>query len=202
MDPTTNSHLIARIRTGDRDALAEFVHGYEPLIRARFREQFASHSRELFDTSDFFATVLRRVDALQAGGVTFATQPPAEMLRRIMLDAAADYSRALRSPGHEASDHIAYPRTPHPVAVPDTHDDTQMRDAVVARLGGVDGQIFRLRTEGAEHRIVASALGMSEAAVRMRWHRILTRIREMLHGQKPRGGHTRSDSTTSSEDAA
>jgi hypothetical protein len=184
------SSLVTRIRSGDRDALAEFVRRHEPMIRARFHEQFALRSRELFDTSDFFATVLRRVDALQvSNGPNSHGELPGEMLRRIMLDAAADYTRTLRAESTTVRGRRLYisPQGRVKMGELDSRDRSHEWDTVVANLGATDGQILRLRAEGAEHRIVANALGMSEPAVRMRWHRIVTKVRDILRRRSSGG---------------
>lgn len=169
------ARLIARVRSGDREALAEFVRRYEPLIRARFREQFASSSRGIFDTSDFFATVFRRVDAvLGHGAPAGGTESPGEMLGRIMRGAAADYARSLQA------ERLAYRgRHESGVGIDRTHSQEQVGASVVSRLDATDGQIFRLRALGAEHAVVGETLGMTESAARMRWHRILGRLQRL-----------------------
>jgi len=169
------TRLIARVRSGDRDALAEFVRRYEPLIRARFREQFASDSRGIFDTSDFFATVSRRADAvLGNGGAGGGMESPGELLGRIMRAAASDYARSLRAERLTNSENHPARSVSDPVL--SEMDDEK---SVVARLDATDGQIFRLRALGAEHGIVGDTLGMTEGAVRMRWHRILGKLQRL-----------------------
>lgn len=167
--------LVGRVRSGDREALAEFVRRYEPLIRARFREQFASSSRGIFDSSDFFATVSRRADAVMGQGAPAGgTESPGEMLGRIMRAAASDYARSLQA------ERQAYRgRLPSRVGSEPAHANEPDERSVVSALDATDGQIFRLRALGAQHGVVGHTLGMTESAVRMRWSRILGRLQRL-----------------------
>jgi len=167
--------LVGRVRSGDREALAEFVRRYEPLIRARFREQFASSPRRLFDSSDFFATVSRRADAAM-GKVAPAghSESPGEMLGRIMRAAASDYARSLQA------ESLAYRgRVATGVGAEPTHAGEKDERSIVSGLDAIDRQIFRLRAIGAQHGVVGNTLGMTESAVRMRWSRILGRLQRL-----------------------
>lgn len=167
--------LVGRVRAGDREALAEFVRRYEPLIRARFREQFATSPRGVFDTSDFFATVSRRADAVMGkGAAEGGNESPGELLGRIMRAAASDYARSL-----EAERRAHRNRIPAEIGSEPTRTVDRDEKSVVSRLDATDGQIFRLRALGAEHGVVGQALGMTESAVRMRWSRILGRLQRL-----------------------
>ena len=179
----TDDRLISRVRSGDRQALALFVQHHEAMIRARFRDQFASRQARLFDSSDFFATVFRRIDGLFASfgrGKVQNTDSLTQTLERIMLEAMADFSRAA------AADHAQGLSFASPVA--DDRPDADPRAAPLTnalRLAGAaagleptDCQILRLRADGSGHQAIACALGMSVAAVRMRWHRISSKLRE------------------------
>ncbi len=180
------AQLIARVQSGDREALAQFVQRFEPLIRARFQEQFAAIPQHaIFDSSDFFATVMRRVDSMLANRASATSHvSPLDVLERIMIDAAADYARSLKS-GKAA------PHAPFSVALPNEVGVGPRRlqptaaqwQAIAASLDATDSEILRLRANGAEHRIVASALGMSVAAVRMRWHRIVSKFRDSVSSE-------------------
>ncbi|MGH7244415.1 MAG: RNA polymerase sigma factor [Phycisphaerales bacterium] len=171
------ARLIARVRSGDRDALAEFVRRYEPLIRARFREQFAGSSRGAFDTSDFFATVSRRADAALGNGAECGKESPGELLGRIIRDAALDCARAWHAEHRAQRAHRWRPPAAAGLEWTPADDDEQ---SVVSRLDATDGQIFRLRALGAEHGVVGHTLGMTESAVRMRWHRIIGRLQRFV----------------------
>lgn len=60
IDPT--SELLARIRAGDRDAAAEFMKRFGPILRQRFRARMSHGLRRLMDTGDLLSTVTRRLD--------------------------------------------------------------------------------------------------------------------------------------------
>ncbi len=173
------SELIAKVQAGDRDALVQFVRRYEPLIRARFREQFATTpNRTMFNTSDFFATVLRRIDSvLTVRGSVTRLGSPINILERIMIAAASDYKRTLRAgKGKQPPPHWWDVKS-----LPgNTNPPTAAIEAFAATLDKTDSEILKLRTGGAQHRVVANALGMSVAAVRMRWHRIMNKFRDTV----------------------
>src|SRR5262249_45269136 len=154
---------------------------------------FASSPRGAFDTSDFFATVIRRVDAVLGHRVQDAgshgapgrgvggMESPAGILGRIMRDAAADYARSVhaerRVGGGGGGGGV--PARAGFGSVGELDEGLvsgSVVRAVVSKLDATDGQIFRLRALGVEHGVVGDTLGMTEGAVRMRWHRIVDRL--------------------------
>jgi len=161
-----------------REALAAFVREHEPLIRARFRDALEGGAGGLFDSSDFFATVLRRVDAAASSPVTTrpaidAVQP---LLQRIMAEAIADYLRS------EAAEPLLIGLGGAEPASDDTSDSTHRPSlsALLSRLSPTDQQIVRLRATGLRFAAIGEALGLSAAATRMRWHRLASRLRPQL----------------------
>ncbi len=172
------AELIAKVQSGDHEALVQFVRRYEPLIRSRFHEQFATTpTKTIFTTSDFFRTVLRRIDSvLSVRGSASRLASPINILERIMVAAATDYKKNLRSSkGKSPMPHWWDVKSLPPGAQPPTAE----LDAFAATLDQTDSKIFEMRKVGKPHRDVAEALGMSVAAVRMRWHRIMNKFREV-----------------------
>lgn len=175
-----DSELVSRVRGGDREALAQFILQHEHLIRARFRDGLASAGSRLNDTSDFVATIARRflgVFSCSIASRLADADSLAHTLQRIMIEAAKDYTRtasAERQNGRgglavqaEVKSREAAPITTGPELLAETD----------ASLAPVDRQILRLRAEGSQHRTIADALGMSVAAVRMRWSRITSKLK-------------------------
>lgn len=191
MEP--ESDLIARVQAGDRGAIEEFVRRYEPLIRARFREQFAATpNRSMYSTSKFFDTVLRRVGSvLSVRGSVSRLGSPTTVLEKIIAAAASDYKRSMR---------IGRTRNQAPYywdvkSLPPNSDTSPAAlSALSANLDKTDIEILRMRMSGTQHRDVASAVGMSIAAVRMRWHRIMNKFRQLRqHEEENRTQPTRAE---------
>jgi DNA-binding NarL/FixJ family response regulator len=162
--------LIKRVRAGDREALALFVQRHESEIRARFRQHFELGAARLFDSSDFFATVLRRSDALAAEQRADADLEHA--LRRIMTQAIEEYARfqAEDEAVRRASSRMDAREAPS--TTPGDEDQSWL-----GALDETDRHIVRLRAGGLPHKTIADLLGMSAAAVRMRWHRTTVALR-------------------------
>ena len=168
----SSSELIAQVRRGQRESLAAFVARHEGLIRARFREQFASAPTDLFDSSDFFVTILRRFDTAIGSDQTSSADVLTQVLARIMSGAASDYLRVL-----QAEQRLGGAGWPRLVETTEARAGADLPS--LSTLDETDNQILRLRAQGSQHEVVADALGMSAAAVRMRWHRICTRLRKL-----------------------
>ena len=170
----SEQQLLNRAGTGDREAIADLVRHYEPLIRARFRASF-EQQQSMFDSSDFFATMLRRVDEIAScGGVDGLSMDIKRTLHRIMLDAISDYARTL-SHEHEAADRPLVQVTTQRI-----RDDDASVVAAVNHLDVTDRLIVRLRLNGLKHRAIAGALGLQTPAVRMRWIRLREELRSTL----------------------
>jgi len=112
------------------------------------------------------------------------------MLGRIMLAAASDYSRSQSAeaplPVRSNDRPRAERMTPIPHDQPEHVWDLVPAGVPQATLDATDNQIARLRAQGYEHRAVADALGMTVAAVRMRWHRICSRVRQVVRTEEAR----------------
>lgn len=163
--------LLARAGSSDREAAAELVAAYEPIIRSRFRGYFGDASPSLVDSSDFFITVMRRLDETVACPTT--TPESDELLgrlQRIMLSAISDYVRE----SHRS------PETPRP-REQELSEEPMLPKAdlsrALQRLGAVDRDIAWLRLRGIGHAAIASTLKLSTTAVRMRWMRIRRDLR-------------------------
>lgn len=169
--------LVARIRRGDREALVEFVRTHEPFIRARFRAHLESRAGGFLDSSDFFSSVMRRADSALTTRAVDTTGESLELrrlLQRIMVETIDDYARAdaAESRLRDGSEH-AEPPPPTPKGAEVNVD----ADRLSKHLNELDRQILRLRSEGMKHSGIASATGLSVAAVRMRWTRIRSKIK-------------------------
>ena len=60
--------LVRRMRSGDRDAAAEFISRYDSRIRRRIRGKLGPAMRRLFDSQDIVSTLGRRLDLYVRSG--------------------------------------------------------------------------------------------------------------------------------------
>lgn len=157
----------------DREALASFIQAHRAQIKSRFRDRFAAGAMRFYDSSDFLATVFRRADSLTSRLDAVTARDIRRLLREIMLEALTDCARTelqdrrLRQ-GLRASERG---RAEPPTGV----EPSELLDL---GLSGEELQFARLHAGGLQHTKVATALGISAAAVRMRWHRIVQKLRD------------------------
>ena len=161
----------------DREALASFVHAHRAQIKEAFRARFAAGDLGFYDSSDFFATVLRRADHLTCRLDT-ASHDIRRMLREIMLEALSDCARAARRERRfyrecrrsrlgRASQLSPAPRDP----------EHECEEVDRLHLSAEEMELVRLRASGMQHTKVAVAFGVSAAAIRMRWVRLVGKAR-------------------------
>jgi hypothetical protein len=156
-----------------RETIAAFLLSNKDLVKQRFRAQLEHEVEDgsLYGSSDFFASLLRRMDARLAAGSLDGDAHA--VLQSIYLEALRDYGRQLnRLDDHRRRSHalaIVGVETSHPGnADPDP--------ASQPSLAQVDEQIARLRAAGLSHSRIAPILGMTAAAVRQRWSRCVRSV--------------------------
>ncbi|MBK7403863.1 MAG: hypothetical protein IPJ41_04310 [Phycisphaerales bacterium] len=156
----------------DREALAHFIETHRSQIKTRFRERFAAGAMRFYDSSDFLATVFRRADSFTTRLDTVTARDIRRLLREIMLEALSDCART------ELQDRRL--RQGLRRADPDRSGAREPDDRVdLPRLGlsNDEMELARLHAGGLQHSKVATILGLSAPAVRMRWHRLLEKLR-------------------------
>ena len=89
--------LVARVRAGDRQAMAEFFEINKSLVRRRVRQRLRHAVRRIFDSQEILSTVWRRLDELvRIGGVRAAS--PAQLvalMQQVAHHAVIDKGRVL-----------------------------------------------------------------------------------------------------------
>lgn len=166
--------------------MANFLLSNKALIKARFRAQIESASDGAHDSSDFFASLVRRIDHRLASGEI--DRDAAELLQQLYLETMMDHARAhgrarsVREFGFEPHDdesRSAPLRSDEAGFASDTsREGGDPSLSVHFRDGGrplsdQDEQIIRLRAAGLSHKAVAHVLGLRPATVRQRWSRLL-----------------------------
>ncbi len=175
--------LVARVRTGDREAAVEFARIYAPVIRQRLRRKLTPGFRRLMDSSDLVSTLQRRLDFIVREGRVRAESGPqlfklmVEIASRTVSDRYRLLDRIERLEGAEAT--RLRGNDPSPNADPDALDAALERafDAVGSER---DREILALWLQGLEHTQIAKAVGSNANAVRQRWHHIRRRLKDTL----------------------
>ncbi len=179
--------LLERMRTGDREAAAEFFERYGSRVRRRIRGKLSRSMRRVFDSQDLMSTVSRRLDAF-VGSCRLRASNSAQLfslLNRIADRALADKGRVIRKLRSVEG------------------EDSELARVLLERLneehnsGGAELEIeavFRLVPDATDktilsmwladqpHTVTAECVGMEAATVRQRWKSIRERLREALGG--------------------
>lgn len=178
--------LLERIRSGDRDAAAEMIERYKPLIRQRCRSRIKPRLRSVTDSEDLWSTVARRFDVMMIrGGLVLDSERAFWVLLGTLIDhAVVDRARVLKRLERVASEDEPFAvamrtRLEHDTS---TAGSELLLEAMNQLPRQSDRDILTLWLFDHSHRQIADALGSTESAVRMRWHEIRGILRQSLDG--------------------
>lgn len=179
--------LVQRMRLGDRQAAAEFMIEYGPLLRRRVRGKLGAAMRRLFDSQEILSTVGRRLDRyVRVGGLE--ADSPGQLLQLVfrmaegaVIDKIRVFQRLERVEGEDS-------QFAQEVSSRLQDADNDQSDGAVISLDGalrtltsdIDRQILTMWLNGIQHSVIAWDLGMTPAAVRQRWKTIRDRLKESL----------------------
>lgn len=184
--------LIAKMQAGDRLASAHFVTRFGPLIRRRYRHKLGRKSSRLFDSQDLLSTVARRLDVFVLKGQFKAgTEPQLWALLGVIAEhAVADKLRSLAK--LERAEHDASHEARGGGSDPSTlYLSECVGDVIKNLVDEADRQLLMLWMLGVNHRVIAEQLGLTEGAVRVRWHRLRATLRDALTEEAGHGRRTR-----------
>lgn len=175
---------LDRIRTGDRDAAAEFLTRNEALIRRRYRQKMGRAMRRLCDSQELVSTIARRFDKMVSDGEVRAASEPQlwALIFSIGDHALADKGRILQhlerveGPDSDAAREwrIRFARAER--SGPDGMEgelDSMLRSLEAP----IDRQILTMWLMGIELQVIATELAMEPATARKRWERIRSKLR-------------------------
>lgn len=176
--------LLERVRTGDREAGAEFISRYGGRIRRRVRGKLSPAMRRLFDSQEILATVARRLDVLVANGQIQAVSDGQvwslvfTIVDHSLVEKARVY-RGLRAKEGEDSGLAERILDRLRAAERYREDGPELEiDRALRSLGDrVDRQILSLWLMGRDSSSIAVAIDMAPATVRKRWERIRDQLR-------------------------
>lgn len=184
MEPSS-PELLSRVRQGDRQAAADLFTRYSRLIRQRCRARMRPGLRAVTDSEDVWATVTRRFDAMLArGGVSIASARDFWVLVAALTEhAIVDRARVLARLDRVRDDDEPFAeRLRQRLVGRDGPPATDLDDLLAAVDDPTDRDILRLWLVDRSHAEIGAALGLSEGAVRSRWHQIRRMLRESLEG--------------------
>jgi RNA polymerase sigma factor (sigma-70 family) len=183
---TADDELLGRIRGGDREAVAEFIRGHEPLIRRRFRHKMGAALRRVVDSEDLVSTLSRRLDAYMAMGRLSATTPDqlwALVLRiaeRSIFDKLRELQRSPGPGGGVVAETVASPERLGELV--DEPGGEWTAEDIMGLIPVGDREIARGWLKGLDYRSIGEQVGMSADRVRQRWHRIKLDLRSQMEG--------------------
>jgi DNA-directed RNA polymerase specialized sigma24 family protein len=178
--------LLVRMRSGDREAAAEFVARFGPRIRRRVRGKLGPAMRRLFDSQEIMSTLGRRLDTFVGSGRLRAGSMPElwALLFRLADNSLVDKARVFR--GLEAKEGADSPFA-HRMAARLRESERLDPDGPLIEIDRamsslqdpVDREILSLWLQGSSHNEIAGSVGLAPTAVRKRWQGIRERLREL-----------------------
>jgi RNA polymerase sigma factor (sigma-70 family) len=181
---------IARMRAGDRSAIAEFMQQYGSLIRRRYRHKLGRAMRRLFDSQELLSTITRRLDVYVRSGRMAAVGEAQlwALISRIAENSLADKVRVFarlqtveREDGPFAQE---LERRMSDRSGSDSDGPELEIDRILRELPSPDDrQIASMWMAGNTHAVIAEEFGMTEGAARVRWHRIRAHLRQALQSE-------------------
>lgn len=185
VDPGSDAALIARMREGDREAVAQFLTNYGPYIRRRIRGKLSPSMRRLFDSQELLSTLGRRLDRYVSAGRFHATSDPQvwSLVFRILDNAMFDKQRVmrrLRSVEGEDSPIAAaiLARIEYAEQRADRGAEVELDELLRLLRSPMERQIVSLWLSGHSLRVIADYVGLRPEALRQRWASIRQRLRE------------------------
>jgi len=181
--------LVTRMGQGDREALAQFLKSYGPLIRRRVRGKLRASMRRLFDSQDILSTLSRRLDAYVRDRKFVAKSEDEfwSMIFKVAHNSVAEKGRTVealrRKEGEEsgfASFVLARLGAEESARETSNAHGLELEDILDLLPDDRDKTITRMWATGWNHVQIAAHLGLNDTVVRQRWHRIREGLRLTL----------------------
>lgn len=173
--------LLERVRRGDRDAAAELIRQYEPVIRRRIRGRLGAEMRRVVDSMDIVSTVARRLDRCVREGRVEASNDAQLwcLLRQITDNAFKEKGRAFQRMRRFEKNLAASTRETSEAEIAGT-DSESARMAVGLLSRPEEMELALLRSAGVSFSRIAQVMGISIVAARQRWRYLRRRVTSAL----------------------
>lgn len=183
--PLAIDELLLRMKAGDRDAAAEFLMRYHSRIRRRIRGKLGPHIRRLFDSLDILSTIGRRLDLyVMSGRLQAASEAQLwnllfKLADNAMVDKARIFKQLQDAEGEDSEFAQQFAHRLHDAE----HDGTTGAELEIENClrlldDPVDRKILSLWLLGETHAVIAEHVDLGAAAVRKRWERIKSQLKE------------------------
>lgn len=183
-DARRMAELLCSVRSGNREATAEFINRFGARIRRRVRGKLSPAMRRLFDSQEILSTVARRLDKLVASGRLQAANDGQlwSLVFTIAENSLIEKARVFRVlERKEGEDSEIAGRLLVRMREAERHDDEGCEVEIDAALRHLtdrtDRQILSLWLMGQDSESIGAAVDMRPAAVRKRWERIRGQLR-------------------------
>ena len=181
--------LLARMRSGDREAVGEFLDLYGERIRRRVRGKLGPAMRRVFDSQEILSTVARRLDEIVSERRLGACEEGQlwALVHRIasnaVIDKARVYKRLQRVEGGDEifAHELRLDLERAERAAPDG-SEVQLERLLRALPDATDRQILELWLRDVALVAIGQSLGLPAGTVRRRWKEIKARLVPRLEG--------------------
>ena len=183
--------LVGLVRSGNREAGAEFLRRNHDVLRQRIRRRIRRVGRRLFDSQEILSTVVRRLDRMVSLGTVQALNPAAlmgllvQIAERSVVDKARVVDRIRRVEGEDSAlaDEMRKRLSEGDRAGPDAGEDVIAQ--VFEGLGGPrEREILALWLRGCPLRSIAEQMGTQADTMRQQWAKIRKRCLVVLTGEE------------------
>lgn len=176
--------LLLRMRSGDRDAAAEFLMRYGSRVRRRIRGKLGPTIRRLFDSMEILSTLGRRLDLyVMSGRLQVASESQLwsllfKMADRAMIDKARVYKRLQAAEGEDSDFARDFNRRLHEADNEQTSGvELEIENCLKALSDPRDRRILSLWLAGEPYAVIAEYVDLEPANVRKKWEFIKARLR-------------------------
>lgn len=170
----------------DREELAAFVLEHSERVRAIARRKLRPSTRGAFGSDDVLSTVLRRLDALAAGGLVRAESEAQlwALVRSIAENVSLQRERLLESTLNRSGEDAVFWSQVHKDFRRNSTDDegafVRLYELLMTLHDPDQRQLFMFRLRGVSHKVIAQYLDTTPDAIRQRWHSVAKQLRSHL----------------------
>lgn len=189
--------LLGRMRTGDREAVAEFIGAFGSLLRRRVRGKLGIQMRRLFDSQDVLSSVTRVLDRCVRSGEIRALEPGQiwSLIYKIADSTVFDkwrvFERLKRAEQEDGLFAAAMASRLNGAAA--THElgaEVELERLIASLERPLFKEILVMWLRGFQHTEIAFQLGITPETVRQHWMTIRQRLGAQLternaHGRDP-----------------
>ncbi len=179
--------LLRKMRAGDRGAAALFMTRYGSRIRRRIRGKLSPAMRRIFDSQEILSTLGRRLDLyVRSGRLEAANEQQLwALVFRMASNAVIDKARVFRRLQQvEDEDGVFAQELSRRLrqAQRSTKEGVEIEIDRALNLfdDRTDRQILSLWLVGTRHIVIAEHVDLAATAVRKRWQKIKSELRERL----------------------